>query len=409
MPQVGRKICVVVTSRASYARIRSALDAIVLHPRLELQLVVAASAVLARYGSVVDCIRADGFRIDSQVYMVIEGENPVTSAKSTGLGLSDLATVFDQLRPDVVVSIADRYETLATSIAASYMNIPLAHIQGGEVTGSIDEKVRHANTKLADLHFVATRRARRFVIRMGEDPACVFRTGCPSIDLAAEVLRGPALDARSAGGIRGVGRPVDLTGDYLVVLQHPVTTQYGQARAQATETLRAIATLRVPVLWFWPNADAGSDGTSNAIRHYRECAHAAPMYFVKHVDSKNFLRLLLGCRTIVGNSSVAIREASFLGTPAVNIGERQRGRERGQNVIDVPHERRAIVDAVRRQWGHGRYPSDPLYGEGDAGARIADHLATAALTIDKPISYVDDRTEVQRPARRRRHAALAGG
>jgi len=408
MPQARRKICIVVTSRASYARIRSALDAIVSHPRLELQLVVAASAVLARYGSVVDCIRADGFHIDSQVYMVIEGENPVTSAKSTGLGLSDLATVFDQLRPDVVVSIADRYETLATSIAASYMNIPLAHIQGGEVTGSIDEKVRHANTKLADLHFVATRRARRFVIRMGEDPACVFRTGCPSIDLAAKVLRGATLDGGAARGVRGVGRPVDLTGDYLVVLQHPVTTQYDQARAQATETLRAMATLRMPVLWFWPNADAGSDGTSNAIRHYREGAHAEPMYFVKHVDSMKFLRLLLDSRAIVGNSSVAIREASFLGVPAVNLGERQRGRERGRNVIDVPHDRRAIVDAVRRQCDHGRYPPDRLYGEGDAGTQIADHLATAALTIDKQISYVDDRARVQRPARRRQ-AVLAGG
>jgi len=154
-----RKICVVVTARPSYSRIRTALQAIAAHSDLELQLVVAASALLDRYGNAIQSIERDGFPIAARVYMVLEGENLVTSAKSTGIGLSELATVFDNIKPDAVVTVADRYETLATAVAASYMNIPLVHVQGGEVTGSIDEKVRHSVTKLSNLHLVSTKLA----------------------------------------------------------------------------------------------------------------------------------------------------------------------------------------------------------------------------------------------------------
>ena len=184
-----RKVCIVITARPSYSRIKSVLKAIREESRLELQLVVAASALLERYGSAIDYIRADGFEPDEVVYMILEGGNLVTAAKSTGLGIVELSTAFDSLKPDVVISVADRYETIATAIAASYNNIPLAHVLGGEVTGSIDEKVRHAVTKLSDLHFVSNEEAAQRIIRMGEDPATVFVTGCPSIDLAADVLK----------------------------------------------------------------------------------------------------------------------------------------------------------------------------------------------------------------------------
>src|SRR5437773_375746 len=176
-----RKVCVVITASPSYSRIKTALTAILKHPDLELQLVVAASALLERYGSAAKFIEEEGFPIAARVYMVLEGENPAAMAKTTGLGVLEMATVFDNLRPDVVVTVADRYETLATAVAAAYLNIPVAHVQGGEVTGSIDEKVRHAVTKLADLHLVSTAKAAERVIRMGEDPEMVFVTGCPSI------------------------------------------------------------------------------------------------------------------------------------------------------------------------------------------------------------------------------------
>src|ERR1043165_951108 len=207
-----RKICVVITARPSYARIKTALTAIRSHPDLELQLVVAASAVLERYGDALKYIKADGFEVKSTVFMVLEGENLGTSAKSTGLGMMELATVFDNLKPDMVITIADRYETLATAAAASYMNIPLVHMQGGEVTGPIDEKVRHAVTKLADYHFTCTEIASERVRKMGEHFEHVYTTGCPSIDIAANVLKAPELSFDPFLKYGGVGAPVNLKG-----------------------------------------------------------------------------------------------------------------------------------------------------------------------------------------------------
>ncbi len=376
-----------VTARPSYSRIRTALKAIHEHPDLDLQLVVAASALLDRYGNAVQTIERDGFPIAARVYMVVEGENLVTSAKSTGLGLVELATVFDNLKPDAVVTIADRYETLANAVAASYMNIPVVHVQGGEVTGSIDEKVRHAVTKLSNLHLVSTEQAAERVRRLGEEPQHVIVTGCPSIDIAAEVAARPALDFDPFEKYGGVGPRADLSRGYLVVMQHPVTTEYIEARQQVDETLYAVQDAGLPVLWFWPNADAGSDGTSKGIRVFRERENPQNFHLFRNMAPDDFLRLLHGAAAIVGNSSVAIRECSYLGVPAVNIGRRQLGRERGKNVLDVEHDRAAIRGAIDAHRRTGRPPRDLLYGDGKAGTRIADVLATAELTVEKRLTY----------------------
>jgi UDP-hydrolysing UDP-N-acetyl-D-glucosamine 2-epimerase len=383
-----RKVCVVVTARPSYSRIKTALKAIADHPDLELQLVVAASALLDRYGDVSRLIEEDGFTIAARVFIVLEGETPTAMAKSTGLGLIELATVFDNLKPHVVVTVADRYETLATAVAAAYMNIPVAHVQGGEVTGSIDEKVRHAVTKLADLHLVSTVGAAERVVRMGERPDAVHVTGCPSIDLAIEMLGHPRLDFDPVSRYGGVGAPVDLSRGYMVVMQHPVTTEYDLARHQVVETLHAMCEQALPVLWFWPNVDAGSDGTSGGIRAFREREHVENIRFFKNMTPDDFLKVLYNSQCLVGNSSVGIRECSYLGVPVVNIGTRQMGRERGQNVIDVDYDRTEIGSAAARHLANGgRYPSDTLYGSGNAGKRIADCLGTAPLTSAKRLTY----------------------
>jgi UDP-hydrolysing UDP-N-acetyl-D-glucosamine 2-epimerase len=307
--------------------------------------------------------------------------------KTTGLGLLELATVFDNLKPDVVVTIADRYETLATAVAASYMNIPVAHVQGGEVTGSIDEKVRHAVTKLADLHFVSTQKAAERVIRMGEDEATVFVTGCPSIDLAARILPDPSLNFDPFKRYDGVGASFDLSNGYLVVMQHPVTTEYELARKHVFETLSAVRDAAMPTLWFWPNVDAGSDGTSGGIRSFRETERPENIHFFKNMESTDFLRLLYNSKCLVGNSSVGIRECSFLGVPVVNIGSRQAGRDRGGNVLDVGYDRRQIAEAIRHHRRNGRCPQDQLYGDGRAGKRIAQLLADSPLRIEKRLTY----------------------
>ena len=387
MANQKRKICVVVTARPSYSRIRTALKAIQNHPDLELQLVVAASAILDRYGNTHQMIERDGFKINARVFMVVEGENLPTMAKTTGLGLMELSTVFDNLKPDMVVTIADRYETIATAICAAYMNIPLVHIQGGEVTGSIDEKVRHAITKLADYHFVSNKVAAERVIKLGEIPEHIHVTGCPSIDLAVDVLKNPALDFDPFKRYGGVGLLDHLSEGYIVVLQHPVTTEYQVARKQIEETCKSVLELAMPTLWFWPNVDAGSDGTSKGLRAFRDNHNPAFVHFFKNMEGVDFLRLLHNSSCLIGNSSVGIRECAFLGVPVVNMGSRQGGRDRGGNVTDVEHDSRQITAAIREKIRVGKLPSDTLYGDGKAGQRIADLLAVLPPVFEKKLTY----------------------
>lgn len=375
-----RKICVVITARPSYSRVKTILGALKQRDDVELQVVVTASALLDRYGNTTRVIESDGFQIDARVYSVLEGETPAMMAKSTGLGLLELSTVLDRLQPDVVLTHADRHETLSTAIAAAYMNITLAHTQGGEVTGSIDEKVRHAVTKLADVHFVSTETAARRVVRMGEDPGAVFCTGCPSIDLAVPIFDSTQLGFDPFDKYGGVGNRPSIESGYLVVLQHPVTTEYEAARGQIVETLFAVQDLGMPTLWFWPNVDAGSDGVSAGIRAFRETEAPDQIHFFKSMQPGDFLQLVKHSRCLAGNSSVGIRECAYLGVPVVNVGSRQADRERAGNVLDVSHGREAIAEAIRSQIEHGRYPQDFLYGDGQSGSRVAELLATVPLT-----------------------------
>jgi UDP-hydrolysing UDP-N-acetyl-D-glucosamine 2-epimerase len=383
-----RKVCIVIGSRANYSSIKSVMRAVRAHPELRLQLIVAASALLDRFGSVVDLIAADGFEPDARVTMIVEGETPATMAKSTGLGLLELPTMFELLKPDVVVSVGDRFETMATAIAAAYMNIPVAHTMGGEISGTIDESIRHAVTKLSHVHFPANEAAAERIIRMGEPPDTVHVVGCPRIDLVAEI-------AAASDGIphaewlerEGVGAQIDVTQPFLLVNQHPVTTEYGQGKAQVWETLMALDELRMPTIMLWPNVDAGSDDVSSGMRTFREKVKPDYIRFFKNFPIDTYVRLMLLCACAVGNSSAPIREGAFLGVPAVNVGTRQRGRDRGPNVIDADYDRLSIVAGIRRQLARGRYPSDPLYGDGQAGGRIANLLASVPLRVQKRLVF----------------------
>ena len=382
-----RKICVVITARASYSRIKTALIAISQHSDLELQLVITGSALLEKYGSVITQIENDGFEITSRLYTALEGNTPVTAVKTTALTMTELATLFDAVKPDIVLTIADRFETLATAAAASYMNIPLVHIQGGEITGNIDEKVRHAVTKLADFHFVASENARNRVIRMGENSDNVYNTGCPSIDIAAEILRNPILDFNPFELYGGVGNAFNHKKPYIVVMQHPVTTEYGFAKDQIECTLNAVKNLNIPTFWFWPNADPGTEEIAKGIRSFREQNESVPIHFFKNMESAHFLTLLKNASCLIGNSSVGIRECSFLGVPVVNIGSRQTGRERGYNVLDADYDVTAITDAIAYQLTHGIYKPDFIYGNGDSGQKIAALLSTITPCSHKIMTY----------------------
>jgi UDP-hydrolysing UDP-N-acetyl-D-glucosamine 2-epimerase len=382
-----RKVCVVITARPSYSRVKTALTSIKNHEKLELQLVLAGSALLERYGNASKIIEKDGFEVIERIYNILEGETATGMAKTTGLAIMELATTFNNLQPDVVVTIADRFETIATSIAASYQNIPLAHIQGGEVTGNIDEKVRHANTKLADIHLVASDEAAERVIKMGEEPTSVINTGCPSMDLAREVMESGELDFDPIEKYGGVGPDVDWRDGYIVVMQHPVTTEHSESRAHIMETLKAVDSLDIPTFWFWPNVDAGSDGTSKGIRQYREIEKPENIHFFKNMEPADFLKLINGSKCLIGNSSVGIRESAFMGVPVVNIGSRQNGRKRGRNVIDCGYSQEDIVNSVKKHLSNGKYKSEYIYGDGYAGDKIADALAEWKLSFHKTITY----------------------
>jgi len=220
-----KRVCVVVGSRANYASIKSAMTAIRKHPKLELSVVVGASALLDRYGSVVNLIEKDGFKADAKVTMLIEGETPLTMAKSTGLGLLELPNVFDQLKPDFVLTVGDRFETMATTLAAAYMNIPLVHTMGGEVSGTIDESIRHAVTKFAHIHFPACSEAADRIMKMGEDPGAVFTVGCPRIDIVDQILKSKDKTNWADFFKVGVGGSFNLKKPFLLVSQHPVPTE----------------------------------------------------------------------------------------------------------------------------------------------------------------------------------------
>lgn len=371
---LSKKICVAVTARPSYSRIRSALSALQSRPGVELSILCSGSALLSRFGRVADLIKADGFTVADELYTVVEGNEPINMALTLSNTVELSASTFRHLSPDVVVTIADRYETLGTAAAAAYLGIPLVHVQGGEVTGNIDEKVRHAVTKLSDFHLVATESARSRLIRMGEHPDSVVVTGCPSIDIAREAVDTSLEDVQADIDSLGVGARLDLHGDYIVVMLHPETESYGNSFARTAATLDAIASIKMPTIMFWPNPDAGSDSVSKGIRVFRETHQDLEVNYQKNLEGHRFLRLLKNARCMIGNSSVGVRECAYLGTPVVNIGDRQHGRDRAANVIDVPWDRAAIEGAIRQQVAHGPYPSSDLYGHGHAGVRIADAL-----------------------------------
>jgi len=369
---------------------KSVMEAVNERQDLKLQLVAAGGIVLPRYGGIFEAKEFDGFKVDEIIHFLIEGENPITMAKSTGLALIEFTTLFENLKPDVVIVIADRFESIAIAIAASYINIPIAHLEGGEVTGSIDESTRHAITKLAHLHLPATKKAAERIKKLGESEDSVFVVGSPSIDVIARSDLSSKVELRKLQkekGLMGAGPIIDLNGQYLVVIQHPVTTEYKESLFQIEQTIQAIHELKINTVWIWPNMDAGSDGTSKGIREYREAHRPDYIHYFKSLPIEVFASLLNNSACIVGNSSCGIREAEFLGVPCVNIGTRQSGRERGKNVLDVGYDKKEIAKAIIHQIKHGKYTPEFLYGDGKSAAKIVEILSTFDFKIQKKIAY----------------------
>jgi UDP-hydrolysing UDP-N-acetyl-D-glucosamine 2-epimerase len=358
-------------------------------PKKSYRIVLIEAAAITEYGDIGNEIKKDFDENSvSILFTNVSGSNLVAMTKSTGMVINDLATEFSREKPDIAVVIADRYETLAAAVAARYMNIPLAHIQGGENTGSIDDSVRHSITKLANLHFVSNNDCAKRIIRMGEDSKNVYITGCPTMDLCQKAIESnKSLQSLFDSYNSVYEKKFEIKENFIVVAFHPVTTEYFYNKNNFLTVLNTINDLNIQAIWLYPNIDAGGDLIRKEILRYKSQDQHGNIHFFKHFPIEDYLLLLKKAACIVGNSSVGIRESSFLGIPSVNIGSRQHGRKRSMNVIDCELAEDEIKKAIKKQLRHGPYDSDYMYGNGCAGPKISEILLNCPTDINKTLPY----------------------
>ncbi|MDP3770240.1 MAG: UDP-N-acetylglucosamine 2-epimerase [bacterium] len=382
MKNKKRTICFPIMNRVHYARQKRLLSLLQKSPKIELQLVVGGSILLDKYGErFLPAIEKEGFFVGDALYNVIEGGNHVTMAKTAGLTALEFSNSLHKLNSDIVVIRGDRFEQLAIAMVAAYLNKTIAHIEGGDVSGTIDESVRHAITKLAHIHFVTNEAAHKRVIQMGENPASVFNVGSPDVEFAATVKKN--VDPAAVNGV-GTGHVIDVTKPYLMVMFHPVTTEK-ENRTHMETLLETVDGIGMQVIWFWPNSDAGTNEMAHAIRVYRERGKLKnnQIRFVTDLLPENFIALLRGTQCLVGNSSAGIKESSYLGIPVVNIGTRQHNRLKGPNVCDAGYEKKDISAAIETQLAHGPYPTSDLYFKKDTSKKIVEILSKVPLQAQK--------------------------
>ena len=379
-----RRITCITGTRADYPRVKSVLREIIDRQNLDLKLIVTGSHLLEEYGCSVQEITDDGFHIDKTVPMFSGDYNsPAGMAKAAAKCTTGIAEALEELNPNLVLLTVDRVETLAAAVAVSLMNFPIAHIQGGEVTGTIDESIRHAVTKMSHIHFPATKDAAERIIRMGEDSKMVFQVGCPYIDIINSLEKKPKEDLAKQYGF-SANKPL------IIFTQHPVTTEFGSSANQINITLKALENFTdCQVIAFSSNTDAGGREIIAAVKKEKNFTHIANMI------SSDFLRLMACADVMVGNSSAAIREAPSFHLPAVNIGTRQQGRLRAENVIDIDHDEEQIINAIKK----ALFDTDFIekvnntknpYGDGKSAKRIVDILEQISLNSDlvqKRIAY----------------------
>lgn len=386
-------VCVYIGGRANYSSIKNFMLECKHCEKINLQVIVGNSSVLDRFGNVAKLIEKDGFDISWYSYSAIEGGKNIHMAKSTAMAINDLASAFQHLKPDYVVVVGDRYEMMGPVIASSYMNIRIIHTMGGEVTGTIDESIRHAITKFSHIHFVASEDAMKRVIKLGEDPNYVFNVGCPRIDLVKHEL-----DNKNSYEIlseyfdleRGTGKIFDPSLPFIMISHHPVTTEYELNRVYIENILKAVQELNVQTLLLWPNSDAGEDLISKGIRTFRE--HSANcdnwLSLHKNLPIDIYIHLMNTTKCLVGNSSSGVREGDYIGTPVVNIGSRQNTREQGKNVINTDTSIKQIYNAIKKQLNILNKKKGNIYGNGTASKNMVKILTEINKpSIQKSITY----------------------
>jgi UDP-hydrolysing UDP-N-acetyl-D-glucosamine 2-epimerase len=380
-----KKISVFIGSRANYATSKNLLIELSVDKRFQLFITASSSAVLDKFGNTAKKMQDDGFKLEDKLYTQVEGDLPILMSKTVALGIIDISTQLERIKPDYLIAIGDRYETLSSVISASLMNIPVAHIMGGEITGTVDESVRHAITKLSHIHFAATELAKKRIIQMGEDPKYVFNVGCPRIDLVKNTLKKFDLEKSSKEELKstGVGDSMDLKRDFVLFSYHSVTTELDKLSMDIDVVLNVLEKIEYDLIMLWPNSDSGSELISRKIRIWLEKSKKKRVRIFKSLTPETYLYLMNTTACIIGNSSSALREGAYIGTPALNIGSRQLGREHSKNVTDVDYDVEQIIKLLEEKIQNGKYRPDYLYGTGIASSRIREILFNESPSTQK--------------------------
>jgi UDP-hydrolysing UDP-N-acetyl-D-glucosamine 2-epimerase len=381
-----KTICIVITNRANFARMKSLLIELKKSKTIILKIVLSGSALTHRYGNLEKILKSNKMNIAAKSFFLIDGSDKVVQAKSTGLAIVEFSTIFTSLKPDLVVTVGDRYETMATAVAATFVNIPLVHLQGGEVSGNLDEMIRHSITKLSSYHFTTTRKSKERVIKLGEEKKRVFFSGCPGMDLLNECKQKMPKDFFK--NVASTGNQFDFTKKYLLVVNHPLSTEsekYNNYRIKSL--IKSLVKIKMHKIIFWPNSDTNSNVIAHQMRNFKEKKNDKDFTYIINTTPEQYALLLYNASCLVGNSSSFIREASQLGIPAVLLGDRQLKREVGKNVIFTNYKIKNILSKIEYQIRKKKYKPQNLYGNGKSGKYIVRVLEKLKPTIKKQITF----------------------
>ncbi len=383
--KMKRRISVITGTRAEYGILRPVLQEIQASKKLRLYLIVTGTHLSKKHGLTIREIRKDGFPIHAIINMMPKGDSTYFMSTALGKGIVEFSRVFKRLKPDINLVLGDRDEMLASTIAAYHMNIPNAHIHGGDKSqGGIDEYNRHAITKMSNIHFVATKKSLERVIKMGENPKTVFLTGSPSID---EIINNKITSRK----ILQKHYQLRFDGNEILLVQHSVTTQSELSGKHIRSTLDAIVKTKKPTIAIAPNSDAGSRVIFDYLALYSKKHSFIKVY--PSIPRNDYLGLMRYCGVLVGNSSSGVIDASYFNIPVVNIGIRQKGRERGKNVIDAREgDTSSIYYAILRAFHikKRKFSNEYIYGNGNTSKKIIYYLEKIHLNkdlIQKQIFY----------------------
>ena len=374
-----KKVSIYIGSRANFSSAISILKSIKNSKKLKLSIVIGGAGVIPRYGDIRKLLDQQGFKKYFVANTLVEGETPITMSKSVGLGITEFSSILDLIKPDYVIAIGDRFDVLPWVISAAMMNICVAHTMGGERSGTIDESIRHSITKFSNIHFPANNDAKNRILKMGENKKDVHAVGCPRIDYVldtlAEIKKGNFISSKSLfKTYRGTGPIFSLEkSKFLLVLFHPVTTEYGSNKKHIDAILSALNIMKMNTILIWPNADAGSDEISKGIRIFREKYNPNWLHLFINLPLKIYVQLMYQCSCLIGNSSSGVREAPTIGIKSINLGSRQFNRSNAMSIINSGLSERKILLSIKKL-KNIKVKKNYLFGNGNADKKFKNIL-----------------------------------